>query len=106
MLPPCLNQLRCTLACGDGKAIPTAIASPLRDRDFDVLFEGGALTEPVQPTLEVFQQGPLDRKSVPAIDQGSQRDLGEAELRTGEVRMAIERVIRDRPGGQRLTARR
>src|SRR5947209_433246 len=71
-----------------------------------MLFEGRALTQPLEPSLEVLQRRPLDRKSVPAIDQGSQRDLGEAELRTGEIRTAFERVIRNRPGGQRLAARR
>src|ERR1700719_5221679 len=106
MLPPCLNQLRGRLAGGDGKPIPTATASPLRDRDFDVLFEGGALTQPVEPTLEIFQRRPLDRKGVPAIDEGSQRDLGQAQLIACEVAAAFERVIRYRPGGQRLAARR
>src|SRR5215469_8507409 len=97
---------RYRLASGCGKAIPVATRSPLRDRDFDMLFESGALAHSLVPGFQVRQWRPLDRERVPAIDESAERNLGEAQLLPREIWPAVERIIDDRPGGERLTPRR
>src|SRR5215472_12983327 len=94
------------LAFGCGKAIPVAAHSPLRDRNFDMLFESGALTHSLVPGFQVRQWRPLDRERVPAIDESAERNLGEAQLLPREIWPAVERIIDDCPGGERLTPRR
>src|SRR5215472_2258546 len=94
------------LAFGCGKAIPLAAHSPLRDRDFDMLFESGALTHSLVPGFQVCQWRPLDRERVPTIDESAERNLGEAQLLPREIWPAVERIIDDHPGGERLTPRR
>src|SRR5690349_11646387 len=95
-----------TLACGPGKARPAATGSLLRDRDFDMLSEGRALTQLLEPGFEVLQRRPLDREAVPAVHQSSQCDLGKGQLLSREVRVTIERIVGDRPGGQSLASGR
>src|SRR5262249_25339268 len=68
-----------------------------------MLFEPGTIAQPLKPSLQVLQRRPLDRKSVPSVNQGSQRDLGETQLITGEKGAVRERVVRNRPGGERLS---
>src|SRR5215510_6790566 len=59
MLPPCVYRLRQRLPSSRTKARSPTTGSPLRDRDFNMLFEGGAFAEPLEPGLEVLQRGPL-----------------------------------------------
>src|SRR5215469_5742294 len=47
-----------------------------RDRDLDMGVEGGALAHAIVPCFEPRQWRPLDRESMPAVNQGPHYNLG------------------------------
>src|SRR5689334_4336584 len=64
-----------TLTSGGDKAISRRNRSLLRDRNFDMLFEGRPFAHAVIPGLEILQWRPLDRKGMPTIYLSPQGDL-------------------------------